>query len=201
MPDPLSPSAADPGQVAAASGANAQPAPATEAPDPDDVNALARMIFAEGGSLYRVPGAMEGIGWVARNRMDAPGFPDTLQGVLTQPGRNNQPQFQAIGNAVWRGSKQWQMAKDPSQLHGPDVAAYQRARDVAQGILSGQIPDPTGGATFYLTSPWAAKGPFTEPAVPDSDPSKGPVKYVGTVPSIGNTNQGFVTFYKPIGSP
>jgi spore germination cell wall hydrolase CwlJ-like protein len=198
MSDPYAQTAADPDlqQVAAAGGGSAQPAPGAEPPDPDDVNALARMIFAEGDSLYRVPGAMEGIGWVARNRMSAPGFPDTLQGVLTQPGRNGAPQFQAVGNAISRGSKQWQLSADPSQLQGPDVAAYQRAHDVAQGILGGQIPDPTGGATFYRTSPWAAHPPedgYKAPGVPP--------KFVRTVPSIGDTKQGWVTFYNAAASP
>lgn len=48
-------------------------------PSEDDVKALARMIFGEGAGLYRVPGAMEGIGWVARNRVGAPDHPDTCK--------------------------------------------------------------------------------------------------------------------------
>jgi spore germination cell wall hydrolase CwlJ-like protein len=145
MSDPCS-EAADLEQLAGPSSGS------TEPPDPDDVDVLARMIFGEGADHYDVPGAMEGIGWVARNRIGARGFPDTLTGVINQTDTRGIPQFSAVGNAIWNGNKPWTQAGNPSTLQGSDIAAYKRAHDVAQGILSGQIADPTGGATYYYTS-------------------------------------------------
>ena len=171
-------------QIAAAKDGGAQSsAPVVEPPDPDDVDLLARMIFAEGDSLYRVPGAMEGIGWVARNRVGTRGQPDTLRGVIYNTGKYGIPQFQATGNEMWPGNTPWVRAADPSTLTGPDVQAFQRAHDVAQGILSGQIPDPTGGAVRFHTS--------------KSPPSVG---YNGI--GIGDPDKGgYVIFPKPARSP
>lgn len=153
MSDPYAQTDADPDlqQVAAAGGGSAQPAPGAEPPDPDDVDLLARVIFAEGANHANVPGAMEGIGWVARNRMGAPGFPDTLRGVINKTDARGIPEFAAVGNAIWPGNDLWKEAADPSTLEGSNIDAYKRAHDVAQGILSGQIADPTGGATYYYT--------------------------------------------------
>lgn len=158
-------------------------------PSDDDVNALARMIFGEGAGLYRVPGAMEGIGWVARNRVGAPGHPKTLQSVITQP-----HQFQAVRTDGQRGNDEWQRSVDPSQLTGPDVPAYQRAQEVARGILSGDIPDPTGGAMFF--------GSHHKPP-PQGGDYPPPNGYVSTVPPIGAPGPGYFSFLKlkPARSP
>jgi len=121
--------------------ADPQVAQATTASD-DDVRLLGRLIFAEGADHWDKPGAMEGIGWTVRNRMGAPGFPKTLDGVVFQP-----RQFQGVGN------RQWNNAADPSALTGTDALAYQHAQDVARGILNGDISDKTGGATYFFTSP------------------------------------------------
>lgn len=154
MSDPFSQPDTDPDfePVADTSGGTAQPAPGAEPPDPDDVNLLGRMMFAEGADHYNVPGAMEGIGWVARNRVGASGFPDTLRGVINQTDSRGIPQFAAVGNAIHQGNALWTQAANPSALTAPNSDAYKRAQDVARGVLSGQIPDPTGGATYYYTS-------------------------------------------------
>lgn len=159
----------------------------TAQPSDGDVNALARMMFGEGAGLYKVPGAMEGIGWAARNRVGAPGHPDTLQGVINQPDKHGQPQFQAVGNDVFPGNKEWQLSADPSQLVGPDVDAYQRAQDVARGILTGDIPDPTGGATSFRS--------HHEPPPAGGYPL--PDGYVNTSPALGTPSTGYFIFLKP----
>jgi spore germination cell wall hydrolase CwlJ-like protein len=112
----------------------------------DDVNALGRLIFAEGADHDQVPEAMEGIGWAVRNRVGKAAFPGTLQGVITQTDKNGVRQFDGFGNKLWN------QAADPSTLEPANAAAYQHAQEVARGILSGQIPDPTGGAQYFYSS-------------------------------------------------
>ena len=119
----------------------------------DDVRLLARLIYAEGGEDYRLPDALEGIGWTVRNRIGAPGFPRSLAGVVFQQGRNGTFQYTGVS------SRQWARAEDPSSLKGAERDAYSRALDVATGILDGSIADPTGGATYFHslgddTPPW-----------------------------------------------
>jgi spore germination cell wall hydrolase CwlJ-like protein len=123
----------------------AQVSPETTEPRQDsfeeDAKLLARLIFAEAGNHFDKGTAMEGVAWAAANRVGAPGFPDTLHGVIHQP-----TQF-----AV--GSPQWEKADNPAGLKGDDARAYARAVDVAKGVLSGSIPDPTQGAQFFYSSP------------------------------------------------
>jgi hypothetical protein len=129
----------------------AQRAEATE----ENVGLLARLIFAEAGDHWNVPGAMEGVGWTARNRVGAPGFRKTLPDVILKPGGFDGPK-----------NSQWQKAGDPSKLTGKDAVAYQRALEVARGVLSGDIPDPTGGATFfYSRKPNQAVPAWFEPRI------------------------------------
>jgi hypothetical protein len=115
--------------------------PTSTSPSEADVILLARLIFAEAGNHFSTGKAMEGVAWATANRVGAPGFPETLHDVIHQP-----KQF-----AV--GGKQWDKAADPSSLTGDDARAYTRALDVAKGVLSRNIPDPTEGAQFFYSSP------------------------------------------------
>ena len=63
---------------------------------------------------------------VVLNRMADPRWPDTVCGVVTQPG-----QF----------SFHWQAPREPS--------AWERAVIVARRALAGDLDDPTGGALYY----------------------------------------------------
>ena len=107
---------------------------------------LARVMFAETAG---VPAAYRAVGWSIVNRVGAPGFPNTLSGVIHE--RN---QYQSIGGVLWI------KARDPSQLTGPDASSYAKALKIANGILNGTILDPTRGATYFYSgnpSPWFEK--------------------------------------------
>ena len=115
--------------------------PSGTAPNEDDVRLLARLIFAEGANHHHMTGALEGIGWTVLNRIGAPGFAKTLEGVIHQP-----KQFDGPKNDLWA------KAADPSTLNGPNKIAYEKARRVAEGVLERKIPDPTDGAQFFYSS-------------------------------------------------
>jgi len=113
--------------------------------DLGDLALLARMIFAEAAREHNVPGLYERIGWTAMNRVGKPTFPNTLDGVIHHRDHKGVPQFSSIDDNLWKE------AEDPSKLTGPNVAAYQRARDTAAGILAGKIPDPTEGGQYFFS--------------------------------------------------
>lgn len=115
---------------------------ADEATKQARINLLARLIFAEAADHHDRPGAMEAIGWTTLNRVGAPTFPKTLEAVIHQPG-----QFDSVGKKLWRD------AGDPSKLTGPNVTAYAKALEAAEGILGGRIPDRTKAAQFFYSSP------------------------------------------------
>lgn len=154
-PDPLSngPLSLTDGQTEVAP--NVQLAQAAQ-PSEDDVNLLGRLIFSEAADHSDVPGAMEGVGWAARNRVGVPGFRKTLPDVILKPGGFDGPKNQ-----------QWEKAGDPSKLNAEEVRSYRHALEVARGVLSGAIPDPTGGATFFYTKDDADKPapPWFEPRI------------------------------------
>lgn len=159
--------------------------PAADAPQPSDadVNALGRLIFAEGASHYQVPRAMEGIGWAVRNRIGGPGFPNTLEGVIKQP-----HQFAGYGNDLWN------QAEEPSTLSEPNATAYQHAQEVARGVLTGQIPDPTGGAAYFYSSddpngPPPAGDKFFGPRIDHG-------RLVRAGDALGNPRIGYFQFFK-----
>jgi len=67
------------------------------------------------------------------------GFADTLWYVIAEPG-----QLDSVGTLLWND------AANPASLTGPNATAYAEALTAANGILDGQISDPTGGAVFFL---------------------------------------------------
>ncbi len=87
-----------------------------------NVNLLARIISAEArGEVYE---GQVAVGAVILNRIEHPSFPDTLSGVIYQPGA-----FTAITDG---------------QFNEPVAeSAYRAARDALNGI------DPSGGAIYY----------------------------------------------------
>jgi len=115
-------------------------------PADDDVNLLARLLYAEGEST---PADMPAFAWATVNRVDATGFGDTLSDVVYQ---SNQYQSVPGGGGLPDGSAQWQASANPDSLTGDDAAAWQSAMSAAQGVLNGTIPDPTGGAQFFFAS-------------------------------------------------
>ena len=87
-----------------------------------DINLLARIISAESrGEPYS---GQVAVGAVILNRIEHPSFPDTLSGVIYQPGA-----FSCINDG---------------QINAPiDESAKQAARDAINGT------DPSGGAIYY----------------------------------------------------
>ena len=88
----------------------------------NDINLLAKIISAEArGEPYN---GQVAVGAVIMNRIKHPSFPNTLSGVIYQPGA-----FTAIVDG---------------QIHAPIVdSAYRAARDALNGV------DPTRGAIYY----------------------------------------------------
>jgi len=110
---------------------------------PGDNTLLARVMFAEAAGY---PNAYPPVGWSIVNRVGAPGFPKTLSGVIYQQDSNGNYEFNGVGSPLWNE------AGDPSDLTGPNAASYAQALTVANGILDGTIPDPTGGAEYFYSS-------------------------------------------------
>lgn len=76
---------------------------------------------------------------VAMNRLARPErFGHTLQEVISQPN-----QFSSYNGPQWA-------AFDPSTLPDADKRAYNRAFQLAAGVVRGTLPDPTGGADHFL---------------------------------------------------
>ncbi len=100
-------------------------------PPESEVSELARMIWNEQRSQGEA--AMEAAAWVARNRRDAPRWPDTLIGVLSAPN-----QFQGY----------------PGTLPNEDDANWIASQRIARYVLTGDpINDPTGGAEYFGNGP------------------------------------------------
>lgn len=115
-------------------------------PTREDRELLARIIYAES---FDTPEDDAAIGWATINRVGRPGFAGTLEGVLRQPG-----QFQIVseGNRGRNDNPRWTESAHPEGLSPPRRARLRRARDIADGILSGRILDPTGDAPYFLSS-------------------------------------------------
>lgn len=93
-------------------------------PNPDDVEMLACVIYQEAGGDACSDLCRYYVGDVVLNRVNDARFPDTLEGVLTQPGQYGT--FSRTG-VVW-----------PSRASNPgEAAAVQRAYDTAYDLLSG----------------------------------------------------------------
>ena len=82
--------------------------------------------------------------WAAVNRVGRRDKGATLDAVVNQKNA-----FEAL-----KKGDLWGMSANPSALTGPNKDAWDKAGEVARGILNGSIPDPTGGATMFLPA-WA----------------------------------------------
>src|SRR6185312_11472451 len=109
-------------------------------PQPGDSGILARLIMAEGASTSQ---DMPALGWAVVNRVGNREFGQTLDQVAHQKNA-----FQSVQD----DSGLWPQSTNPESFAGPDAKAWQQSQATAQGILSGTIPDPTGGATLFFSS-------------------------------------------------
>lgn len=96
----------------------------------NEVDLAARILHGEAAN--QGPEGLAAAAHVMANRSRLTGT--SIGGVVTAPG-----QFQPWGD---QATRQRLLAMNPEQ--------YAQARQVLQGVLSGQIPDPTGGATHFL---------------------------------------------------
>lgn len=127
LPPPEPPPAPMPMAQGPQSAAQAPPAPAAFQASPEDRDALVRMLATE--AIGEGPDGMAAAGHVALNRARVGhGGANSLRDVVYAP-----HQFEGMSRA--------------GQV-SPD--AYQKAAQVADAILSGQMPDPTGGAVNFI---------------------------------------------------
>ena len=127
-------------------------------PGPGDANLLARIIYAES---HEIPGDDEAIGWSTVNRIGREGYQPTLNDVL-----HARRQFEIVreGNAQGRDHPLYLETEHPERLLDAKARRWQHARKIAEGILSGEIPDPTGGATrFFASESYDPSDPRTAP--------------------------------------
>jgi len=143
-------------------------------PQPGDANLLRRVLFAESGNI---PGDMAAIGWTGMNRIGKREFGSSLSDVVDHGGA-----YQSVDD----DSPQWRLSGDPSTMNARDAPAWKQAGDVANGILSGRIPDPTGGAVNHFSSPtydgdWRnAPGPWFPAAIESGALTPSPYRSTGT---------------------
>ncbi len=107
-----------------------------------DAELLARMIFSEAAGQAHAPELYEALGWTAVNRIGGKGFKDrkNLHEVIMQK------------NAFGTTTDLWNKAENPVSLEFGNKAAYEKALRTARRILSGQVKDPTRGATYFYSS-------------------------------------------------
>jgi len=103
------------------------------------------------------PEAMAALGWAAVNRVTPGG---TIDAVIYQP-----HQFSSVPDKRHpKGCAYWEMTTHPQDFTGPDLGSCKHAGEVAHGILSGEIPDPTDGGVFFFSAPrYSAHNPTAAP--------------------------------------
>ena len=100
----------------------------------DDDHA-ARTILTEAGNQGDI--GMAAVGHVIKNRADSGKYGDTVADVVTAPKQFSPWNEENKGTAV-----------DPRRI-SPDSPSYQKAMDVWNRVKSGDIEDPTKGATHF----------------------------------------------------
>lgn len=120
----------------------AMPAPAAPASQPLDLDLAARVLHMEAGN--QGPEGLAAVAHVIRNRANLTGR--SLSEVVSQPG-----QFEPF-------------ATRRDQINALRPEQYADARRVIEGVVAGQIPDPTRGATHFLNPELVAQRGGQRPA-------------------------------------
>lgn len=130
-------------------------------PKAGDAMLLARIIYAE---TLSNPEDFAAIAATTVNRVGERQFGSTLDAVVHQ---RNAFQSLEVGGGPKGGSALWQESANPEKLTGAKLERWKQAMAVAEGVLNGNIADPTGGATFFMASsvyergkPHTTKGSF-----------------------------------------
>ena len=100
-----------------------------------DADYMAKMIFAEDAAGG--PEAWAAVGHVALNRLKTGKFGKSLKGVVTN-----------MSSAIKTKSPQWLKASK-GEFNDYEQRVFNKIRQVAEGLVGGQIPDSVGGATHF----------------------------------------------------
>jgi hypothetical protein len=144
---------------------------------PDDYYYGERLPFTEAANKND-PALAQAIISTAINRVGVRGYgknSNTLSGVITAP-----KQFQGINND---NNQPWRTAQDPDRMNASDKGIFGTYSDVVHKTMNGELPDNTGGATFFFYGE-----PSAETLGKLSDPSN---------PLTQTAKIGGFTFYKP----
>jgi hypothetical protein len=130
-------------------------------PTKEEVNVMARALYSEFGREGNWEDMIAG-GWSMMNRVRPSGrwpryrthdtIGSTLREVLEKRSRSGAMQYSFMprgGIAAPGGSDQWQESARPETLTGMNRKAWELAVSAANSLLSGEVPDPSGGATYF----------------------------------------------------
>jgi hypothetical protein len=130
-------------------------------PAPNDVNLLARALYAEFSTVNNWRDMQAGA-WTIVNRIRPSGrwpryrtadtIGTSLFDVLNKRTRDGTPQYSFVppgGIGAAGGSERWQESAHPQTLTGSAQQAWMLAVDTARRVLAGEASDPTGGATHF----------------------------------------------------
>jgi hypothetical protein len=99
--------------------------------------------------------AGKAIGWATVNRVGERQYGMTLDAVLR---KRNGFQILEVGGGPKGDSKLWKETADPSKLKGDKLKGWERALAVSKAIMIGTLADPTGGATYFISSTTYKRG-------------------------------------------
>ncbi|GIX17129.1 MAG: hypothetical protein KatS3mg119_1315 [Rhodothalassiaceae bacterium] len=109
--------------------------------DAESLDKLTRVILGEAAQLYKNPTIFKAIGSVVINRVRSEFFPNNVVDVVFQEG-----QFKAASPQVVQGK----FGTGNAPFRNPEAEpGFLLARTIAEGLLSGEIGDVTGGALFF----------------------------------------------------
>jgi spore germination cell wall hydrolase CwlJ-like protein len=74
------------------------------------------------------------VAYVILNRIKSGGWGDSIKDVVTSP---------------WQ-FEPWMTRREEMEKLSPDAPSYKNAAQIADAVVAGQVPDPTGGATHFL---------------------------------------------------
>jgi spore germination cell wall hydrolase CwlJ-like protein len=144
---------------------------AASAPMSSDARDLAiRTIYGEAGGEPDTGKA--GVAAVLKNRLAGGQYGNDMQSVILAP-----KQF-----SLWNKGDP---AGDNARKLSPDSPSYQKIGAIYDGVMSGQIPDPTGGATHYYNPNVASPG-WGPKLAQQNDVRIGNHRFVGTGPAGPN---------------
>jgi hypothetical protein len=108
-----------------------------------DIFLLGRVTYAEAAGQYNIPYAMEGVASTVSNRVNSN---KSYFGGNTYEEVIYSGQYASVGcETCYR----WNEFVNPDSLKGSASAGYSRSLEVAEGVYSGTIPDPTNGALYF----------------------------------------------------